>query len=378
MTRSSNSICIVDDNPVALAQMRLVLERAGMSDIETFCDPLEALRRFEKQPPGVLLVDFLMPRMDGLQLLSAMREAGIGAGVPIAMITAVPDWQSIKIDAYSDGALEIMPKPIDPKELSLKVRNMSRLARGLAVDEARCLSSTQGDSLPTAMMAQHEGPAAVEVTAQPIRLLASDAILRMLDRVATMRDENTGRHTQRMAHYAAAIARAYGVGPLQQEMLLKAAPLHDLGKIGIPDSILLKPGKLTSEELWIMQRHTTIGYELLRDEEGPELQLAAEIALAHHERWDGTGYPLGLDGEKIPLSARIVAVADAFDAITTARPYKPAWLVERAIRVIAADAGNHFDPDVIHAFHRAMGEILRIKQHFDGGEGYIPLADLPH
>lgn len=164
----------------------------------------------------------------------------------------------------------------------------------------------------------------------------------------------------------------------QFQRMRDAAPLHDLGKIGIPDAVLGKAGALSSEEWDVMRRHTTIGCGLLRDQASPVLQLGAEIALSHHERWDGTGYPLGLRGADIPLSGRIVALADVFDALTTVRPYKPAWLVEQAVDQIVADSGTHFDPDVVTAFTASLDRLLSIKAHYDGEEAFASLLPLPN
>jgi putative two-component system response regulator len=185
--------------------------------------------------------------------------------------------------------------------------------------------------------------------------------------------ENTGRHTERMALYARAIAATLGWSTAPLQLMRDAAPLHDLGKIGVPDAVLRKATALSGEEWDVMRRHTTIGYELLRNQASPVLQLGAEIALSHHERWDGTGYPRGLGGAGIPLSGRIVALADVFDALTTVRPYKPAWPVERAVDQIVADAGTHFDPDVVSAFTSSLDRLLSIKAHCDGNQACAPL-----
>lgn len=203
---------------------------------------------------------------------------------------------------------------------------------------------------------------------EPLNSRAESLVARVLTRVASVRDEQTGRHTVRMAHFAAAIAHAYGFSLEQQEQLLAAAPLHDLGKVAVPDSVLGKTGSFNEDERRQMRRHTTVGYELLRHEPSPVLQLAAEIALSHHEHWDGSGYPLGLTGEQIPISARIVAVADVFDALTTIKPFRQDWLMQRARDVIVSDAGGQFDPKVVDAFVAAYPELVRLKQHFDGNE----------
>lgn len=376
-SQSASRICIVDDNRTALAQMCLILERAGLTSVEGFESPIAALERFRISPPSVLLLDYQMPSMNGLALLKSMRCMGLGERLPVVIVSGAPDAEALKMLAYREGVLEIVRKPVNPQELALKVRNLS-----LLVSHPRSGGSGTGlgplpiKGIPTPAAAPFRGAGAV-LSSHPQR--TTDASwMRMLERVASIRDENTGSHTQRMAHYAATIAINCGMDLHQQALLLQAAPLHDIGKIGIPDAILLKPGKLSDDEMQTMRRHTTIGYELLRDEPSPALRLGAEIALAHHERWDGTGYPLGLRGTDIPLSARIVAVADAFDAMTTVRPYKPAWLVERAVAVIEADRDQHFDPTVVDAFQSRLDDILKIKRHFDGDDAYLPRPALPH
>ena len=206
-----------------------------------------------------------------------------------------------------------------------------------------------------------------------------DAVLqRLLEKVAGYRDERTGKHTTRMAQYAATIAHHHGLSLDQQDLLLGAAPLHDIGKIGLPDSVLVKPSGLTEIDRARMESHTTIGYELLRDEASPLLQLGAEIALSHHERWDGTGYPLGLAGQNIPLSGRIVALADFLDALTTVRPFRPAWLIDKAAASIESDCGRRFDPALVRAFRAGLDSLRRIKRHFDGDESFVSRAATPY
>lgn len=376
-TPSSSRICIIDDNSTALAHMRSILERAGLSNVESFENPFAALERFRVSPPGVLLLDYLMPAIDGLALLKTMQNNGLGQRLPVLLVSGMPDAEALKVLAYRQGVVDVIRKPVNPQELALKVHNLLRLTSPASV------GSRSADLQPLVVKRISGSPAApiggTGVMRAPHWQRTTEAsMLRMLERLTSIKDENTGNHTQRMAHYAATIAIDCGMDLDQQSLLLDAAPLHDIGKIGVPDSILLKPGTLSDDELQVMRRHTTIGYELLRDEPAPALRLGAEIALAHHEQWNGSGYPLGLRGMDIPLSARIVAVADAFDAMTTVRPYKPAWLVERAVAVIEGDSGRHFDPMVVAAFRNRLDDILKIKRHFDGNEAHLPRPALPH
>jgi len=189
-------------------------------------------------------------------------------------------------------------------------------------------------------------------------------VIQRLGRAAEYKDNETGLHVMRMSHYSAVLARAYGLSPTQADDLLNAAPMHDVGKIGIADSILLKPGKLTTEEFDIMKRHPLIGAEIIGVSDAPLLQLAHSVALYHHEKWDGSGYPYGLVAEAIPLEARIVAMADVFDALTSTRPYKKAWTVEAALEHIHQQSGKHFDPRVVELIQQELPAILEIKERW--------------
>ena len=359
------SIGIVDDNPTVLGQMRLLLGRAGFDDIQGFTDPRQALLAFRAKPPGVLLIDYLMPELDGVQLLGLLQQSGAVLHTPVAMVSGCADLESIRMPAYRAGAHEVIAKPVNPQEFALKVRNLTRLA-------AMAPSVAQGFQPLNVHITGSTRSARWDAGPQ-------DAVLqRLLEKVAVFRDERTGKHTTRMAQYAATIAHHHGLSLDQQDLLLGAAPLHDIGKIGLPDSVLVKPSGLTEIDRARMESHTTIGYELLRDEASPLLQLGAEIALAHHERWDGTGYPLGLAGQNIPLSGRIVALADFLDALTTVRPFRPAWLIDKAAAAIASDRGHRFDPALVRAFLAGLESLRRIKRHFDGDESFVSRAATPY
>ncbi len=362
-------IGIVDDNPIALLHMRILLERAGFPDVRTHTDPRASLAAFKLDPPSVLLVDYLMPDLDGIELLGQLQEAGTTLHTPVAMVSGAEDLESMRLCAYRAGAIEVLAKPVNPQEFTLKVRNLARLST------VPLHGRFQSDFSPLVV------PRSSRATPAKTGAPRDDVpMLRMLEKVAAFRDDHTGKHTTRMAFYAAAIAHAYGLSIAQQDQLMEAAPLHDIGNIGCRDDVLRK-GKgeqLDDEARAAMQQHTTTGYELLRGSPSAAMQLAAEIALSHHECWDGSGYPLRLSGEHIALSGRIVAVADTFDALTTVRAYEPQWLAERARRVIKADSGKRFDPAVVDAFESAFDSLLRIKRHFDGGEVFTALAASAH
>jgi len=346
-----SSIGIVDDNPAVLSQMQVMLKGAGLGDVRAFSDPMQALAAFRVSPPTLLLVDYLMPGLNGVELLERLHDNPAVGRMPVALVSGCDNLAEVKLSAYSAGIHEVISKPLEPQEFTLKVRNLLRLSSvGRAATPAPELLFPGSDQ----------------------------AMARLLERVAALRDEPTGKHTARIAQYAGVLARHLGWDAARQDALVAAAPLHDIGKIGVPDSVLLKRGGLSAIERQILQRHTVIGHELLRDEEGPVMQVAAEIALSHHERWDGEGYPLALSGPAIPMSARIVAVADAFDLMTTIPPHDAKTLIGRASAVIQADKGHQFDPAVVDAFVRGLDDLRRVKHHFDVDEAFVPMSELPY
>jgi len=353
---SRAQICIVDDNATWLAKIARLIQGADLGDAVMYLHPREALVSLSARHPDVLLVDYNMPAMNGIEFLTALHATGVSLRTPVALVASAVTGP-MKLQAWHAGVMEVMPKSARREEITLRLRNLVRMA---------VLS-------PAAHPADAGSP--------PVARDAIDeerSTLRVLERLAALRDETTGKHTERMARYASVIAATLGLSPTVCQRLQDAAPLHDLGKIGIPDAVLSKPEKLSKDEWDVMRRHTTIGYELLRDHHSPTLRLGAEIALSHHEHFDGGGYPLGLSGDNIPQAGRIVALADVFDALTTVRPYKSAWLVEQAIDQIVEDSGSHFDPDVVTAFTSSIDELVAIKAHYDAAEAYAPLVPLPN
>jgi putative two-component system response regulator len=326
-------ILVVDDEPSNVALLEALLERWGYrnvvsttnsSSLEALCDEVE---------PDLLLLDLHMPTIDGFEVMARLRRR-IRATVSLPVLVLTADaTTTAKRRALTNGARDFLTKPFDPDEVRLRVRNLLEI-RALQLDQQR---------------QEHELEERVgERTAE-----LEDARLEVIERLGRageFRDDETGEHTRRVGNTAHALAKALGQDGEDARRMQIAAPLHDIGKIAIPDAILLKPGRLTAEEFAHMQRHTAIGADLLGGSGSTLLALARSIALTHHERWDGSGYPCGLAGEAIPLPGRIVALADVFDALTHARPYKEPWTVDDAVAEIEHQRGRQFDPGLVDVF----------------------------
>jgi len=352
-----HTVLIIDDSDINLALVQALVNKLGDCVTVLHESPLQALAWCRDQLPDLVIVDYMMPEMDGLGFIRAFRSLPGREIIPVLMITA-SDQRDVRYEALTSGANDFLTKPIDRIEFSARVRNMLSLRtsqRHLA-DRALHLA------------------ALVEEQTRDIRQRERELVYRM-SRAAEFRDPETGAHIQRMAHYSRLIAERLGLDARQQQKILEAAPMHDVGKIGIPDFILLKPGRLTPEEFEIMKGHARIGFELLKDSVSETMLVGAEIALTHHEKFDGSGYPQALAGEAIPIFGRIVAVADVFDALTSSRPYKPAWPLEAARQLLEEGSGRHFDPACVAAFLGGWKEMIEIRQNFqdeatgDLGEG---------
>ena len=296
--------------------------------------------------PDLLIVDYMMPQPDGLEFIRQFRANPRYTDIPVLMITADHEKQT-RYAALETGANDFLTKPIDSAEFRARLRNMLALRRSQKSLEDRA-----------AWLAEKVAEATEEI------LEREREMIMRLSRAAEFRDPETGAHIQRMANYSRLIAEQLGLSRQEQELILRAAPMHDVGKIAIPDGILLKPGRLDEEELEIMRSHAEKGYEILQGSKSSLLDTAALIAWTHHEKWDGTGYPRGLKQMDIPLYGRIVAVADVFDALTTERPYKKAWETGRAVKFLQDSAGSHFDPDCIQAFLARLEEALVIQESY--------------
>ncbi len=289
--------------------------------------------------PDLILLDVMMPGISGYDVCERLKRDPDTHGIPVIFVTSMNDIED-EHHGLELGAVDYITKPVSPPIVLARVRTHLAL-----YDQTRELERIVG-----------ERTAELESTRRQI--------IYHLGRAAEFKDNETGNHVIRMSHYARLTAHALGLGAASVDLLFHAAPMHDLGKIGIPDHILLKPGKLDDAEWAIMRKHPAMGADILGQDSNPLLQAAYEVALTHHEKWDGSGYPGRLRGEAIPLFGRIVAVADVFDALTSQRPYKPAWTVEAALALIEEGAGTHFDPAVVQAFKVALPDMLVIKARY--------------
>jgi putative two-component system response regulator len=334
-------ILIVDDEPSNVDVLRRVLERAGFHRLETTTDPREAASMYVRLRPDLILLDLHMPHMDGLAVMDRLNEIAEASYLPILMLTGDISPESRR-EALSRGAKDFVNKPFDSDEVLLRIRTLL---------ETRFLYL---------QIQSHNQMLEAKVRERTRELEAAQIeIIERLARAAEFRDDNTGQHTERVGQMAALIARQLGLPDSQVALIRRAAPLHDVGKIGVPDSILLKLGRLTDDEFAIVRTHTSIGARILSGSRFPILRLAEEIAFNHHERWDGEGYA-GIGRDAIPLAGRIVAVADVFDALTQKRPYKSAWPVDEAIAEIDRQRGRQFDPSLVDSFLRVIESELQV------------------
>lgn len=333
-------ILIVDDEPANVELLRRLLERDGYSRLESTTDPRQAEQLYLRVQPDLVLLDLHMPHMDGLAVMDRLTPLAEASYLPILILTGDMTAEARR-EALSRGAKDFVNKPFNRHEVLLRIRTLLE-TRFLYLEIQRDNQLLD---------------ARVQERTRELEL-AQLEILERLARAAEFRDDNTGRHTQRVGEMAMLLAREIGLPDDTVSIIRRAAPLHDVGKIGIPDAILLKLDKLTDEEFAHVKMHTTIGAQILSGSRFRLLQLAEEIAYSHHEHWDGHGYA-GLSGERIPLSGRIVTIADVFDALTQERPYKLAWPVADALAEIERQRGHQFDPRLVDAFLRVVARMLR-------------------
>lgn len=339
-------IMVIDDEEANLKLMRKVLARAGYDNLELIQDPRLVMEAYDRNPPDLILLDLNMPHIDGFEMLRQFQALADPLLPPVVVLTA-QSGRSFLLQSLELGARDFLGKPFDQSEVLMRVANL------LQAQLAHRLVRDQKDVLEGMVRQRTE-----ELSRTRLQ------VVQRLGRAAEYRDNETGLHIIRMSQFSVVLARSLGWDANAQELLLHASPMHDIGKIGIPDHILLKPGKFEPEEWETMKTHAAIGAEILSGDDSALLRLAEEIALNHHEKWDGSGYPAGLKGQEIPQSARIVALADVFDALLSNRPYKKSWTVEEAVAFIRSQSGQHFDPEVVAHFEKGLSELLEIRAKY--------------
>ncbi|MGB9668716.1 MAG: HD domain-containing phosphohydrolase [Thermosulfidibacteraceae bacterium] len=346
-------ILIVDDEEINVETLSLILSMHGY-DVITATNGKRAFELFEHEKPDVVLLDLIMPEMSGIEVLEILSEKHDLNKTPIIVITALGDVETKKI-AFEKGAHDFITKPFDKEDLLIRLNNALKLK-----NYHELIDSYN-------RMLEEEVEKRTKILKEAIHKLEKvhEELIYRLGKAAEYRDDDTGQHTKRVGLISQKIAETLGLNRERCRTIGLAAPMHDIGKIGIPDQILLKPGKLTVEEFEIIKKHTLIGYDILSGSEHPILICAANIALYHHEKWDGSGYPFGLSGEDIPIEARIVGIADFFDACTSDRVYRKALPKETVIGMINELSGIYFDPVIVEAFMNSFRDIIRIMEEFN-------------
>ncbi|MDH1056331.1 two-component system response regulator [Aquipseudomonas alcaligenes] len=318
-------LLVVDDEPANLQVLRHILQEDYRLLFAK--DGAKALELAAREKPELILLDVMMPGMTGYEVCAQLKATPATSAIPVIFVTALADVED-EAQGFAVGAVDYITKPVSPAIVKARVRTHLSLVR---VEELR------------------------ETRLQ---------IVQRLGLAAEYKDNETGLHVIRMSHYSRVLALAAGFSEAQAEELLNAAPMHDVGKIGIPDAVLRKPGKLDGEEWEVMKQHAQIGADIIGEHPSGLLRMAREIALNHHEKWDGSGYPRGIGGAEIPVEARIIAIADVFDALTSERPYKKAWPVEEAVQLLREQSGRHFDPELVELFLGQLPAIIEIKERW--------------
>lgn len=350
-------ILVVDDDDRNLRLMEALLAPLK-HEVVLARNGIEALEKVEENPPDLIMLDILMPGMDGFEVARRLKSDEKRKIIPIVMVTALGGIED-RVKALDAGADDFLTKPVDKSELIARVRSLLKVK---AYNDHMLNYQRELEKVVTTRTRQ------LQKALNSVKKASLETIHR-LSRAAEYKDEDTGAHIIRMSRYAAAIASEIGLNKKTVETIFYAAPMHDVGKIGIPDRILLKAGRLSPEEWEIMKQHTIIGARILEGSSTGFIKLAEIIALTHHEKWDGTGYPRGLKGSQIPLAGRIAALADVFDALTSKRPYKKPLSIEESLEIIREESGKHFDPRLVKAFLNIKDEILSIKEKYrDQGE----------
>ena len=348
------NILVVDYSKLNLTMIKKLLTRDGYHGVQATQDPFSVASYCEEEDIDLIVLEIKMPRLDGFGVIDSIQEVLPEKEVPPVLIVTDVDEQHYRREALNYGARDYIVRPFDVREFLARVRNL------LEVWQAHKIIRFQKDILEQKV---EERTRELRKAHDELHESRIDVVWR-LGRAAEYRDNETGLHIIRMSQIAAVLARAIGVDEETADLLQVASPMHDIGKLGIPDSILLKPGKLDADDWEVMKTHAQIGADILSSGNSTLMEMAHDIALTHHEKWDGSGYPCGLRGEQIPLVGRICAIADVFDALTSRRPYKEAWSVEDALAYISAEKGRHFDPKLVDLLYEKLPRILTIKEKY--------------
>ncbi len=351
-----NVLVIDDQTSNALLVAEILSGISADIDVVTFAQPLEAVRYAAENPLDLVITDFSMPELDGLGVIRQLKRMDHLFDLPIVVVTALDD-MDVRYAALDAGAADFLTRPINHRECQARCRNLLKMR-----------------------LFQLQNRRHAEVLQQRVAEVSEDLqqrnmeMLQRLAVVAEKRDSETGQHLLRMARYSMLLAREVGFSEAEVHVIGMAAPLHDIGKIGIPDEILLAPRRLSESELVVMRTHPVIGYEMLQGSTSESMKMSADIAHYHHERFDGSGYPTGLRGQDIPLSARIVAVADVWDALMSTRPYKKPWAEEAAVDLLRRGAGVQFDPRLVDAFLSTLDVLRAIRREAAQATGAAPAS----
>jgi len=345
-TTRNSRILIVDDEPANLKLLDKMLRAEGYTNLVSIADSRQVLQVYRAEATDLILLDINMPHLNGYEVMAQLKELGDPLLPPVLVLTAQIGKEFL-MKALSEGARDFLSKPFNRYELLARVRNLldAHLALRLTLDRKGILEELVRTRTAELNQSRLE-------------------IVQRLGRASEYRDNETGRHILRMSHSAALLAKQLGWSDDRCDLMLYSSPMHDLGKIGISDTILMKPGKLTDEERTIMETHTLIGADILSGSNNELLETARIIALTHHEKWDGSGYPCKLAGRKIPLEGRIAAIVDVFDALTSVRPYKRAWPEDEAVDEIRKQSGIHFDPELVEHFMTILPGVIKIGKCF--------------
>ncbi|MDH3394322.1 MAG: two-component system response regulator [Desulfobulbaceae bacterium] len=346
------TILVVDDQDFNLRLLEALLTPLGHT-VRLAIDGMDCLEKVQEEKPDLILLDIMMPRMDGFETAERLKNNAETRNIPVVMVTSLTEVDE-RVKALECGADDFLSKPVN--ELELRARVNSLLEVKAYHDHMRDYQKKLESEVARRTEELQKAFAAIKS--------ASLETIYRLARAAEFKDDDTGEHIIRIGHFSAAIAKHMGLSDHDVETILYAAPMHDVGKIATPDAILRKPGKLDADEWKIMQQHCQQGALILEGSDSELLQLAETIALTHHEKWDGSGYPRGLKGTNIPIAGRITAIADVFDALTSKRPYKEPFPLEKSFAIIRESRGSHFDPEVVDAFFAITDDILKIKQEY--------------